>query len=312
MNNTDTEKSYYRVILGRRHYLAQECFAGHYIGVGWFEQDLTNELTDNLDDFYNNFGRKHWEKKHASRMVHRICKEIKKNDIVLCPDGKGLYWVGKVTGDYYYEKSDGFVHRRSVEWLDKIDKADVSLELKNYLYHDSTAINITKFADEIERLLAGIVEAGLHVDDETVEDPLVFALERNLEDFICANWSKTDLAKNYDIFKDKNGIGRQYETDTGRIDILAISKDRKEFLVIELKKGRASDKVVGQVLRYMGDVTEELAKNGEAVKGRIIAFENDLKIERALSVTNNIDFYHYKVDFELFKNDPSQGEDDGD
>jgi len=301
MNNTNTEKNYYRVILGKRHYLAPKCFEGNYIGVGWFEQDLTNELTDSLEDFYTNFGRKHIEKKHPSRMVHRVCKEIKQNDIVLCPDGKGLYWVGKVIGDYYYEKGDDFRHRRPVEWLEKkIDKADVSLELRNSLYSQYTATNITKFAEEIERLLAGVVEAGLRVDDETVEDPLVFALERNLEDFICANWDKTDLAKNYDIFK------RQYGTDTGHIDILAISKDKKEFLVIELKKGRASDKVVGQIQRYMGDVIKELAKNGETVKGRIIAFDNDLKIERALSVTNNIEFYRYKVDFQLFKNEISE------
>jgi len=310
MTNTGTEKNYYRVVLGRGHYLAQECFAGNYIGVGWFEEDLTDKLTDGFENFHKNFGHKYYEgKKHPSRMVYRVCKEIKKNDIVLCPDGEGLYWVGKVTGDYYYEKSDGFVHRRPVEWLEKkIDKANVSLELRRSLYHQYTATNITKHADEIERLLEGAVEAGLHVDDETVEDPLIFALEKNLEDFICANWDKTDLAKNYHIFKDKDGkTGRQFETDTGKIDILAISKDKKEFLVIELKKGRASDKVIGQIQRYMGDVIEELAKKGgQTVKGRIIAFDSDLKMERALSVANNIEFYRYEVDFRLFKHEMSE------
>jgi len=312
MTNTGTEKNYYRVMLGRGSYLAPKCFEGKYIGVGWFEQDLTNELTDNRHDFYENFGRKHIEKKHPSNMTHRVCKEIKENDIVLCPDGEGLYWVGKVTGDYFYNPQKGnFRHRRPVEWLDKIDKADISLELKKSLYSRYTAINITKFADEIERLLAGIVEAGSHVEDEAVE----FALEKHLEDFICANWDKTDFAKNYDIFKDENGIGKQFKTNTGWIDILAISKDKKdekEFLVIELKKGQASDKVVGQVLRYMGDVKNELAKNGEAVKGCIIAFDNDSRIKSALRVTNNVDFYRYEVDFRLFKHEPSQDENNKD
>ena len=31
-------------------------------------------------------------------------------------------------------------------------------------------------------------------------------------------------------------VGRQYPNDTGPIDILAISKDKKELLVVELKK----------------------------------------------------------------------------
>ena len=46
---------------------------------------------------------------------------------------------------------------------------------------------------------------------------------------------------------------------TGYMDILAISKDKSEFLVIELKKGRASDEVLGQIQRYMGHVKTELA-----------------------------------------------------
>ena len=55
-------------------------------------------------------------------------------------------------------------------------------------------------------------------------------------------------------------VGQQYPTDTGYIDILAVSKDNKELLVIELKKGRASDVVVGQIQRYMGYILEEIAE----------------------------------------------------
>jgi restriction system protein len=80
-----------------------------------------------------------------------------------------------------------------------------------------------------------------------------------------------------------------------------VSKDGKELLVVELKKGRASDVVVGQVQRYMGYVKEELAEKGQAVRGVIIALQDDLKLRRALSVAPNIDFYTYKVQFRLEK-----------
>jgi restriction system protein len=96
-------------------------------------------------------------------------------------------------------------------------------------------------------------------------------------------------------------LGKQFPTDTGPIDILAVSKDKKEYLVIELKKGRASDSVVGQVQRYMGFIKEEFLENGQRVRGAIIALENDLKVKRALSVTNDIDFYEYKINFDLVK-----------
>lgn len=96
-------------------------------------------------------------------------------------------------------------------------------------------------------------------------------------------------------------VGQQYPSDTGPIDILAISKDKKTLLVVELKKGRVSDNVVGQVQRYMGYVLEELAEADQKVQGVIIGLEDDLRIKRALAVTSNITFYRYEVNFNLFE-----------
>ena len=52
----------------------------------------------------------------------------------------------------------------------------------------------------------------------------------------------------------------------------------------------------------MGYILEEIAEDDQTVRGLIIALEDDNKLRRALVVTNNIDFYRYKVSFELFKN----------
>ena len=60
-----------------------------------------------------------------------------------------------------------------------------------------------------------------------------------------------------------------------------------------------SDNVVGQIQRYMRYVKEDLAEPHQEVKGIIIGSEDDLKIRRALSVTINIEFYKYKVNFKL-------------
>jgi restriction system protein len=138
--------------------------------------------------------------------------------------------------------------------------------------------------------------------DESIEDPTVFALEKHLEDFLVANWSQTPLGKGYDIYQDEDNSGQQFPTDTGPIDILAVSKDKQEVLVVELKKGRASDSVVGQIQRYMGYIAEEIAEEHQRVKGVIIALEDDLRIKRALKVAQNIDFYKYEVKFDLIKN----------
>jgi len=127
-------------------------------------------------------------------------------------------------------------------------------------------------------------------------------MEKHLEHFLVTNWDYPELGRDYDIYHDEGeSVGQQYDTDTGAIDILAISKDQKTLLVIELKKGRASDAVVGQILRYMGYVQEILAEDDQAVKGIIIALDDNNRLQRALAMVPNVEFYRYQVSFRLFK-----------
>jgi len=138
--------------------------------------------------------------------------------------------------------------------------------------------------------------------DAMVEDPSSFALEEHLEDFLVKNWAHTEFGKDYDIYEEDGEKAQQYQTDTGPLDILAISKDKKRLLVVELKKGKASDTVVGQTLRYMNYVQDELAEDGQTVLGVIIAHEDDAKIRRALAMTPAITFYRYQVSFKFYGN----------
>ena len=139
-------------------------------------------------------------------------------------------------------------------------------------------------------------------NDTSIQNASEFALERHLEDFLVKNLGKTILGQKYDIYSiDGEIVGQQFPSDTGPIDILALSKDKKTFLVVELKKGRVSDNVVGQIQRYMGFVKQDLAEIEQEVKGVIIGFDDDIRIQRALSVTQNIEFYKYRVDFNLYQ-----------
>lgn len=239
----------------------------------------------------------------ACGFVWTVAKGIRKGDIVLCPDGEGRYRVGEVISDYFYAPGEVLPHRRSVSWLQRsIDRADMSVSLKNSTGSIGTSSDITQHHEEIERLITGCSGPTLISTDETVEDPAAFALEKHLEDFLVQNWTQTELGKEFDIYEEEGSkVGQQYITDTGPMDILAISKDKKKLLVVELKKGRASDVVVGQVLRYMGYVKEELAEANQAVSGVIIALEDDQRIRRALSVVPNIVFYRYQISFKLVK-----------
>lgn len=127
-------------------------------------------------------------------------------------------------------------------------------------------------------------------------------MEKHLEAFLVANWNQTELSKQYSIYEEEGEpVGQQYATDAGPIDILAISKDRKKLLVVELKKGRANDVVVGQVLRYMGYVKDQIAEEDQVVEGAIIAFEDDQRLKWALMLVPSITFYRYQVSFKLVR-----------
>lgn len=299
-------------MLGQKSKYAEQCFADNFIGADYgISDDLTSQLPDDWKQFNKDmipiYLNERPEKSKvaaglACGMLHTVCKAIRVGDIVLCPNGQGAYYVGEVTSDYIYAPNSVLPHRRHVSWHASVINCDAMSEgLRNSAGSIGTVSNLTKHGEELERLLAG-QQVVIQSSDETIEDPSVFALEKHLEEFLIANWNSCQLSQNYDLFEeDGEIIGQQYRTDTGFIDILAISKDRREILVIELKKGRASDAVVGQIQRYMGYILDELAEDNQTVRGCIIALEDDLRIKRALRINPSIDFYRYEVSFKLEK-----------
>ena len=308
-----TMKRYYRIMLGAKSIHADECYRETFIG-GDFGID-TN-LSGQLPDIWREFNQKFipvWLSKNPGKSkvaaglacgaLWTIAKGIQLGDLVICPNGTGSYWVAEVTGNYQYAPDSVLPHRRAVRWYPlTIDRAAMSEALRNSTGSIGTVSDITKYAAEIEAFVSAQRPPTLVSTDDSIEDPVTFALEKHLESFLVSNWPLTDLGKQYDIYaEDGELVGQQYPTDTGPIDILAISKDKKELLVVELKKGRVSDNVVGQIQRYIGYVLETLAEPQQTVKGVIIGLEEDAKIRWALKVAPNIEFYRYQVNFRLFK-----------
>lgn len=74
----------------------------------------------------------------------------------------------------------------------------------------------------------------------------------------------------------------------GIIDLLAVDENG-DFVVIEIKR-QATDKTIGQILRYMGWTEEELCKDGQRVRGLIVAERKDTQLEFALRVIPDVKF----------------------
>lgn len=302
----------YFIRLGRQGAFVKDAVDRGYIGVDYgMVDDFTGKFPDewtafnkvNIPRFLElNPGRGKVAAGLACGTIWTVGKGMQEGDFVVTPDSSGSFHVGQVTGPYAFYQDESLPHRRPVSWrLGTINRDEMSPELRRSTdRYPATLANITPHLAEIESVLQASPQ--LVSTDPEVEDPVQFALEKYLEEFLVDNWTKTELGKRYDIYsEDGTQIGRQYLSDTGPLDILAVSKDRKELLVVELKRGKASDSVVGQVQRYMGYVKDQVAEPSQTVRGVIIALEDDLRIRRALSVAANIEFYRYEVKFTLTK-----------
>jgi hypothetical protein len=142
--------------------------------------------------------------------------------------------------------------------------------------------------------------------DQTIEDAeapagrIEFALEAFLEQFLLTNWENIGWGRPLELWESASGdLGHQLATPVGRLDFLCHDTATDGLVVVELKRGRPSDRVVGQAARYMGWVRAHLARDGQPVDGLIIAHEQDLQLAYAVSAVADLSVLTYQIDFTL-------------
>ena len=304
---------YFRVSLGEQGKDSAQAFAEGWIGTGWMAGiDLTNDLPETHSQFRKKFNPIILSSGEVSTpiaaglacgMTFTVAAFMQDGDIVISGKPNGDYQIGKVTGPYYYAAGKPQPHRRPVEWFSySIKKTYLSPQLRRSFsigtvqwFDYSDPEKQAAFEVELQRLASGVFPDNS--TQEIYDEEIRFQAEIELEDFLEKHWKKTSFAQDYEF------VARQMNLDdAGRLDILAKSKDGKEYLIIELKLGRASDRVVGQLQAYMGYLQDsDFCSNGETVRGVIIGSAEDPKIRHALKVTNDIEFYVYEMQFNLKK-----------
>lgn len=238
-------------------------------------------------------------------MLWSFFHEIAAGDFVIARRGrKTLAAVGKVTGTAFYAPgknpflASDYSHHNflSIEWQEQPrDKTFSTL-----VFPMQTLAEFSE--DQYRNVVHGTGPPPVPPEiSEPIEDQNEFVLEKYLEDFIVSNFD-TIFKGRLKIYEDAEGNeAQQYPVDKGWIDILAVEPESNAFVVIELKKGRTSDQVVGQILRYMGWVKKNLCKDGQPVKGLIICRQPETKLSDAIEMTTNIDVRYYSVSFTLRK-----------
>jgi ribosomal protein L37E len=120
--------------------------------------------------------------------------------------------------------------------------------------------------------------------------------EDSLQNYISKNWEELPFGEDWKIYNRSLFSKGKYNTqEIGEIDLLAKHKTMPKWLIIELKKDQSSDATVGQILRYMGWVKENLSEENETVEGLIIAGTEDDRIQYALKCLKNISLKIYQL-----------------
>ena len=290
-------------MLGSAGRFADTCRQEGYIGANF---DLPIDLSDSLFEKWQDFNAKFipvWMERHPDKsktaaglacgFLHTIVKELQNGDIVLCPSGKGFYYVGTIAGDYYYVPNTDLPHRRKVQWMDKvIQRNDMSQTLRNVTRAIGTCCNVTPYAEEIEALLAKSTVVAKVQPPKADEAHHKTFDERSLHKLFCTYLRsegiyaktifhektsfKSDHAQNW-IHPDIIGVRFEDFENDATLSLLKATEPKESVHIYsyELKKKIDSDY---QLKQYF---FQALSNSNWANYGYLVAFEinEDLKDE---------------------------------
>ena len=209
-------------------------------------------------------------------------------------------------GQPFYDTDYGVKLEKIDIWKNRIEMDILTphlsfIENKNYWYTYFQG-GVRKVSEEdynfiVQNRDKNLTEQIKEVED--LEDEYQFALEMHLEEFMYRNWSNINWDNKLKLYQTDDQDGRQFPADVWSIDFLALDEDNNDLVVIELKRGKTSDSAVGQILRYISWVKENIADKNQNVRGIIIGKESEDKLEYAIKDIENVKFKSYEINFKL-------------
>ena len=168
------------------------------------------------------------------------------------------------------------------------------------LHFPSSKWQLSHYSWYKSQIKTGSIDLSLHenssaeITEEIIEESISqsidtqVSLERDLQQYFSSH-----------IHELEDGLalvegGVEYSIEAGRIDLLA--KDASnEWVVIELKAGKGKDAALGQLLGYIGCLSEQ----HQNIRGILVAADFDVRVVFAARALPNIRLVQYKLNFSL-------------
>ena len=184
----------------------------------------------------------------------------------------GGAWVPDADGERKHSKATGyFPMAKVVIWTRPLPQWLVIRDITNQNLR-ARIIRITR-DDSIRIETAQDIYARLGFGGA---DGQILILEKGLEEAIKPNLARMGLRLADERICQQFAMG----PGVGRSDLICVDANN-DLVVLELKRGFTSDETIGQVLRYIGYVMENIAVPKQKVYGAIVASDYDEQLRLA-------------------------------
>ena len=153
-----------------------------------------------------------------------------------------------------------------------------------------------KYLEDFEKQAIDIGnQSGPPGDGSGVEGSREFAFERDLRNYLLKNLGL--IEHGLKLYEEEGITGVEFPVGGRFIDILAVDKASR-YVVFELKVSRGYDRVVGQILRYMSWVEQNM-ESPKPARGIIVANEITEDLKLAAGRVPDIRLIEYQISFKL-------------
>lgn len=203
------------------------------------------------------------------------CKHVRPGDIVFmrifgdCYFGRFIVedWVDDPDGMNKYGVESGYFRMASTEiWNPPLPQFLVIRDLENG--------NMRRRIISIKQNDVITIETAQHIYERLgfggKADAEFVILEKGIEELVKDNISQFGLHLADEKIRQQCVLG----VGIGRSDLICLDTDGN-LVVLELKRGIASDKAIGQLMRYVGYIEKHIAATGQLVYGALVAPEFD-------------------------------------
>lgn len=214
-----------------------------------------------------------------------------------------------------------FKREQAVQWFaenyPKIKKATITAHLMRLTTNANSRIHHNPIPGEDDKLFqlssdefrkyqpekdpAPVYQSDIPEQNEVeAEDQSAseFAYESDLKNYLSKNLST--IESGLSLYEEEGIKGIEFPVGKRYIDLLAIDSN-EDYVVIELKVSKGYDRVIGQLLRYTAWIKQNLANEGQSVRGIIIARSISEDLILACSQVKDVELYEYDLSIKLNK-----------